>query len=238
MSTSVLMAEAATQFMPWSSEEAVIGTPSALAYGGGRQLKRALDLLATTLILLLILPTFLLIGLLVFLSSPGPILFRQQRIGLNGTSFTLLKFRTMYHGASSAVHETYYRALMQGTAEATGNTFKLRNDSRITPVGRVLRRLSLDELPQLLNVLRGEMSLVGPRPPLPYEVAEYGPRELGRLAVPPGLTGLWQVSGRAILNFHQMIALDLAYVEHWSLWQDLGTLARPPLVVLTGRGAC
>jgi lipopolysaccharide/colanic/teichoic acid biosynthesis glycosyltransferase len=157
---------------------------------------------------------------------------------LNGTSFTLLKFRTMYHGASSDVHETYYRALMQGTAEATGNTFKLRNDARITPVGRILRRLSLDELPQLLNVLRGEMSLVGPRPPLPYEVAEYGPRELGRLAVPPGLTGLWQVSGRAILNFHQMIELDLAYVEHWSLWLDLEVLLRTPLVVLTGRGAC
>jgi len=238
MSTSVLMAEAATQFMPWSSEEAVFGTPAALSYGGGRQLKRALDVLAAMVILLLILPTFLLIGLLVYLSSPGPILFRQQRIGLNGTSFTLLKFRTMYHGASSAVHETYYRALMQGTAEATGNTFKLKNDSRITPVGRVLRRLSLDELPQLLNVLRGEMSLVGPRPPLPYEVADYGPRELRRLSVPPGLTGLWQVSGRAILNFHQMIALDLAYVEHWSLWLDLEILARTPLVVLTGRGAC
>ncbi len=234
MSTSVLMAEAATRFMPWSSE----GTASALSLGGGRQLKRALDLLAATVILLLILPTFLLIGLLVYLSSPGPILFRQRRVGLNGTSFTLLKFRTMYHGASSAVHENYYRALIQGTAEATGNTFKLRNDSRITPVGRVLRRLSLDELPQLLNVLRGEMSLVGPRPPLPYEVAEYGPRELGRLAVPPGLTGLWQVSGRAILNFHQMIELDLAYVERWSLWLDLEILLRTPLVVLTGRGAC
>jgi lipopolysaccharide/colanic/teichoic acid biosynthesis glycosyltransferase len=228
------MAEAATRFMPWPSE----GTASALALGGGRQFKRALDLLAATVLLLLILPTLLLIGLLVYLSSPGPILFRQRRIGLNGTSFTLLKFRTMYHGTSSAVHETYYRALIQGTAEATGNTFKLRNDPRITPVGRVLRRLSLDELPQLLNVLRGEMSLVGPRPPLPYEVAEYGPRELGRLAVPPGLTGLWQVSGRAILNFHQMIELDLAYVERWSLWLDLEILLRTPLVVLTGRGAC
>jgi lipopolysaccharide/colanic/teichoic acid biosynthesis glycosyltransferase len=238
MSTSVLMAEAATEFMPWSSEEAAIGTPATLAYGGRRQAKRVLDLLLATLILLLVLPTFLLIGLLVFVSSPGPILFRQQRVGLNGTSFTLLKFRTMYHGASAEVHQTYYRALMQGTAQATGNTFKLRNDSRITPVGRVLRRLSLDELPQLLNVLRGEMSLVGPRPPLPYEVAEYGPRELGRLSVPPGLTGLWQVSGRAILNFHQMIALDLAYVEHWSLWLDLEILLRTPLVVLTGRGAC
>ena len=213
-------------------------TPAALSYGGQRHIKRAIDLLAAALILLLILPTLLLIGLLVYVSSPGPILFRQRRVGLHGTSFTLLKFRTMYHGAASGVHETYYRALMQGTATATGNTFKLRNDSRVTPVGRVLRRLSLDELPQLINVLRGEMSLVGPRPPLPYEVAEYGARELERLSVPPGLTGLWQVCGRATLNFHQMIDLDLAYIERWSLWMDLTILARTPLVVLTGRGAC
>jgi lipopolysaccharide/colanic/teichoic acid biosynthesis glycosyltransferase len=238
MSTSVLTAEAAPGYVPWASENAVIDMSAALSYGGGRQLKRALDLVATTLILVLVLPTFLFIGLLVLVSSRGPILFRQQRVGLNGTPFTLLKFRTMYHGASSAVHETYYRALMEGTAQPTGNTFKLRNDPRITPLGRVLRRLSLDELPQLINVLRGDMSLVGPRPPLPYEVEHYGPRELGRLSVPPGLTGLWQVSGRAILNFHQMIDLDLIYIQRWSLWLDLKILALTPLVVLTGRGAC
>src|SRR6185295_6235045 len=128
--------------------------------------------------------------------------------------------------------------LIEGKAESTGNTFKMRNDPRITPVGRILRRLSLDELPQLINILRGEMSLVGPRPPLPYEVEQYGPRELGRLTVTPGLTGLWQVSGRAVLNFHQMIDLDLAYIERWSIWLDLKILAQTPLVVLTGRGAC
>jgi lipopolysaccharide/colanic/teichoic acid biosynthesis glycosyltransferase len=238
MSTSVLLAEAATGYAPWAAEEAISDPFSALSYGGGRRLKRALDLLAAAVILLLVLPTFLLVGLLVFVSSPGPIFFRQRRIGLNGTSFTLFKFRSMYHGARSDVHETYYKELMQGTAQATGNTFKLKNDSRITPVGRVLRRLSLDELPQLINVLRGEMSLVGPRPPLPYEVEQYSPRELRRLSVPPGLTGLWQVSGRAVLNFHQMIELDLAYIQSWSLWLDLEILARTPLVVLTGRGAC
>jgi lipopolysaccharide/colanic/teichoic acid biosynthesis glycosyltransferase len=238
MSTSVLIAEAATRYAPWSSEDVVVATPAVLSDASRRRLKRALDLVAATLILLLILPTLLLIGLLVFVSSPGPVLFRQRRVGINGTTFTLFKYRTMYHGASSDIHENYYRALIEGTAQATGNTFKLKNDSRITPVGRVLRRLSLDELPQLINVLRGEMSLVGPRPPLPYEVAQYSPRQLGRLSVPPGLTGLWQVSGRAILNFHQMIELDLAYIESWSLWLDLEILAQTPLVVLTGRGAC
>jgi lipopolysaccharide/colanic/teichoic acid biosynthesis glycosyltransferase len=203
-----------------------------------RWLKRGIDLVAAAVLLLLMLPTFLCIGLLVYVSSPGPIIFRQRRIGLHGSSFTLLKFRTMHSNASSAVHEAYYRTLVQGTAQANGTTFKLRNDTRITPLGRWLRRLSLDELPQLINVLRGDMSLVGPRPPLPYEVDHYGPRELGRLAVPPGLTGLWQVSGRANLDFQQMIDLDLAYIEAWSLWMDLRILAQTPLVVVAGRGAC
>jgi lipopolysaccharide/colanic/teichoic acid biosynthesis glycosyltransferase len=226
LSSSVLIAEAPL--------------PAVFSFGEQRPLlfKRALDLIVATAILLLLLPVLLTIALLVYCSSPGPILYRQQRVGQNRTSFTLFKFRTMYHGASSEVHQSYCRALIQGKASATGNTFKLRNDSRITPIGRILRRLSVDELPQLFNVLRGEMSLVGPRPPLPYEVAEYGPRELGRLAVPPGLTGLWQVSGRATLNFHQMIDLDMAYIERCSLWLDLQILARTPIVVLTGRGAC
>ncbi len=229
MSTSILTAPAPPNYLAWSHHSRVVT---------GRRLKRALDLLATALILALALPAMLLVALLVWTSSPGPIFFRQTRVGRNGQSFTLLKFRTMYHGASSAIHEAYYKALIEGNAEKTGNTFKLKNDPRITPVGKYLRRLSLDELPQLINVLKGEMSLVGPRPPLPYEVEQYGPREFGRLAVPPGLTGLWQVSGRAILNFHQMIDLDLAYVERWSLWLDLTILARTPMVVLTGRGAC
>jgi exopolysaccharide biosynthesis polyprenyl glycosylphosphotransferase len=234
ISSSVLIAEAPTAYAEWSS----IVPTTALSYGSQRRLKRALDLLAAALILLLILPVFLCIALLVFASSPGPILFRQRRVGINGSPFTLYKFRSMYHGAASAVHQNYYRELIQGTASATGNVFKLRNDPRITPIGRILRRLSLDELPQLINVLLGDMSLVGPRPPLPYEVEQYGQRELARLSVPPGLTGLWQVSGRAILNFHQMIDLDLAYIERWSLWLDLKILARTPLVVVTGRGAC
>ena len=235
MSTSVLVADAAPRYVAWSSEEFSF---HANAHEAAKKLKRVLDMLTAAITLLVLLPLLATVALLVWLSSPGPILFRQKRVGINGATFTLFKFRTMYHGASSAIHQAYYKALIEGTADKTGNTFKLKNDPRITPVGRMLRRLSLDEVPQLINVLRGEMSLVGPRPPLPYEVEQYGPRELGRLMVQPGLTGLWQVSGRAILNFHQMIDLDLAYIERWSLWLDLQILARTPLVVLTGRGAC
>jgi lipopolysaccharide/colanic/teichoic acid biosynthesis glycosyltransferase len=148
------------------------------------------------------------------------------------------KFRTMVHGNSSASHKEYYCAFVRGEAQAAHGTFKLVHDPRITRVGRVLRRYSLDELPQLVNVLTGSMSLVGPRPPIPYEVELYGPRESLRLSVTPGLTGLWQVSGRNLLNFQQMIDLDVAYIERWSFWLDIVILARTPLTVLTGRGAC
>ncbi len=232
MSVNVLIGKTAPAYAAWSSESRA--AHCALA----RRVKRALDVLAALLIIFAVLPAGLLVALLVACSSPGPVLFRQRRIGMHGRTFTLLKFRTMYHGAPCSAHEAYYARLIEGTAEATSNTFKLRNDPRVTPVGRCLRHLSLDELPQLINVLRGEMSLVGPRPPLPYEVDQYGARELGRLSVTPGLTGLWQVSGRAALNFQQMIDLDLTYIERWSLWLDLKILARTPLAVLTGRGAC
>ncbi len=203
-----------------------------------RWLKRSLDVVITLVLLVLMLPTLLIIAGLVRLSSPGPVLFRQRRIGRDGEAFTLLKFRTMYENSNSAVHESYVRSLIAGTAEAVGDTFKLQRDVRVTRVGRVLRRLSLDELPQLLNVLAGNMSLVGPRPPLPYEVAVYSRRARRRLEVTPGLTGLWQVSGRSNLDFQQMIDLDLAYIERWSMWMDLQILARTPLIVFTGRGAC
>jgi lipopolysaccharide/colanic/teichoic acid biosynthesis glycosyltransferase len=144
----------------------------------------------------------------------------------------------MRQDSDPATHRAYYAAFVRGEAPAFANVFKLRLDHRITPLGRLLRRLSLDELPQLFNVAQGSMSLVGPRPPLPYEVALYGRREYRRLSVPPGLTGLWQVSGRATLTFGEMIDLDLAYVDQWSLWLDLQMLARTPAAVLAGRGAC
>ena len=152
--------------------------------------------------------------------------------------FCLYKFRTMFANNDQAIHQAYYRALINGEAKPLDGTFKLTYDPRITPIGRFLRRFSLDELPQLLNVLKGDMSLVGPRPPIPYEVELYRPRERSRLSVIPGITGLWQVSGRNSLNFQQMIDLDLAYIERWSLWLDIQILARTVFVVATGRGAC
>jgi lipopolysaccharide/colanic/teichoic acid biosynthesis glycosyltransferase len=149
----------------------------------------------------------------------------------------MYKFRTMFAGSDPAIHQAYIRSLVKGEAEAIGGAFKLSNDPRITPTGRILRRYSLDELPQLFNVLRGDMSLVGPRPPLPYEWDMYDARARLRLSVPPGITGLWQVSGRNVLDFHQMIELDLGYIARWSFWLDLWIVLRTPLVVITARGA-
>jgi lipopolysaccharide/colanic/teichoic acid biosynthesis glycosyltransferase len=199
--------------------------------------KRVLDVAVACILLLALLPLLLVIAFLVWSSSPGPILFSQERVGRNAQRFRMYKFRTMVANGHPDVHRAYYELLVRGVAEPIGGKFKLGNDPRVTALGRILRHYSLDELPQLWNVLRGEMSLVGPRPPIPYEVELYGPREMGRLAVTPGLTGLWQVSGRSLLDFERMIALDLAYIERWSLWLDILILIRTPLVVLSARGA-
>jgi lipopolysaccharide/colanic/teichoic acid biosynthesis glycosyltransferase len=204
----------------------------------GLRMKRGLDITISIVLLILLVPVFIFVALTVRLSSPGPIVFVQPRLGKNGRSFAMYKFRTMLSGGDSAVHRAYVRDLIRGAAEPRAGAFKLSDDRRVTPVGRFLRRYSLDELPQLLNVLRGEMSLVGPRPPLYYEVEMYSTRDHVRLSVSPGLTGLWQVSGRSELTFQQMIDLDLEYVERWSVWLDFKILCRTPLVVITGRGAC
>jgi len=200
--------------------------------------KRALDVLAAGLLLVGLAPVLLLLALAVRISSPGPALFRQQRVGCDGIRFSFYKFRTMYYGADESPHRVYYQQLVNGTARPIGRSYKLEDDPRVTPVGRVLRRYSLDELPQLVNVLLGDMSLVGPRPPIPYEVEFYGARELHRLSVKPGLTGLWQVSGRSTLSFQEMIELDLSYVARWSLTYDLLILLRTPWAVISGTGAC
>ena len=174
----------------------------------------------------------LLTALLVAVSSRGPVLYRQVRCGLNGRRFTLYKFRTMVEGADAQLDEVAH------LNEVSGPAFKARHDPRVTLVGRALRRLSIDELPQLVNVLRGQMSLVGPRPPLPEEVARYERWQLRRLSMKPGLTGLWQVSGRAGLDdFDRWIALDLAYIDQWSLWLDLKILLQTIPAVLSARGA-
>jgi exopolysaccharide biosynthesis polyprenyl glycosylphosphotransferase len=194
-------------------------------------LKRATDITFTCMGLLVIWPVFVAIALMIVLDSPGPVLYRQQRVGKDGRLFQMLKFRSMHRDADQR------RAALSGANEATGPLFKMRNDPRVTRVGRILRRTSLDELPQLLNVLRGEMSLVGPRPPLPSEVEEYEEWQLGRLRAVPGMTGLWQVSGRSEVSFHDMVRLDLHYIRNWSLSLDLEILWRTLPAVLGHRGA-
>lgn len=188
--------------------------------------KRPMDILLGSILLTLLLPAFGLIALLVKMTSRGPVLFRQERLGLNATPFTLHKFRTMYVGADEHTHREYFQQYLRG-ASAPGessNVYKLRSDPRITPVGGLLRRLGLDELPQMINVLRGEMSLVGPRPPLHYEVAHYTARHIARLAVKPGMTGLWQIQGRDVVDFESMIDMDLEYARRQSIWLDLKIL--------------
>ena len=188
--------------------------------------KRPFDVLVATLLLVLTAPVAVVVALIVKVTSPGPILFRQERLGQNGRPFTLYKFRTMYHGACVELHREYFKLYRQG-ARAPGQPrplYKLRRDPRITPLGGTLRRLALDELPQLYNVLRGDMSVVGPRPPLRYEVEHYTQRDLLRLAVKPGITGLWQVRGRDVVDFDTMITLDLEYIQRQSLALDLWVL--------------
>jgi lipopolysaccharide/colanic/teichoic acid biosynthesis glycosyltransferase len=176
-------------------------------------------------------PLLLAIAAAVKVTSPGPVLFRQRRIGLRGRPFTMVKFRTMRTGADSDV-ET-----LRAEHRVSDVMFKMKDDPRVTRVGRWLRRFSLDELPQLFNVIRGDMSLVGPRPALPEEVAKYEDWHLDRLEVPPGITGLWQISGRADLSFDECVQLDLFYIENWSLAYELFILGKTIPVLLSRRGA-
>ena len=211
----------------------------------GRATKRMIDVLGSLSLLALLSPVFLAIAVAVKLTSEGPVLFRQKRIGEYGTPFTFLKFRSMYTDNDSSQHKEYVRQLIAGRAAkqpTDGNgegVFKLTNDPRITPVGSFLRRTSLDELPQFLNVLRGEMSLVGPRPPVPYEVEAYATWHRRRLLeAKPGITGLWQVEGRSRVGFDDMVRLDLRYARNCSPWLDLKILIQTPRAVIAGNGAC
>jgi lipopolysaccharide/colanic/teichoic acid biosynthesis glycosyltransferase len=215
------------------------------------------------LALVLCAPLFLVIAAAIKLNSPGPVFFVQQHVGLGGRVFDFYKFRTMVHNADDAVHREFSRDFIRGNDEghpgngnghghgnghANGNgngnghgngakVFKLTSDPRVTAIGTFLRRTSLDELPQLLNVLRGDMSLVGPRPPVVYELEHYLDWHKRRLSIRPGLTGLWQVSGRSSVPFDEMVLLDLYYIEHRSTWMDLRIMARTLPVMLTGNGA-
>jgi exopolysaccharide biosynthesis polyprenyl glycosylphosphotransferase len=199
--------------------------------GWQRIVKGAVDRGLAALALLVLAPALLVIAGAVRLTSPGPALYRQERVGLNGESFTMLKFRSMVVDADRRLDD------LRAENISDGLLFKIHNDPRVTSVGRLLRRLSLDELPQLVNVLRGTMSLVGPRPPLPGEVARYDTQVNRRLLVKPGLTGLWQVSGRSDLPWEEAVRLDLRYVENWSLALDLLILWKTARAVLTSSGA-
>ncbi len=199
--------------------------------------RRLFDITVATAALLLFAPIILLAGLAVLASSPGPVLFRQRRLGRDRTPFTVLKFRTMWAGADSGPHREYVQTLLEGSApEPDGGLYKLAVDSRVTRVGRFLRSWSLDELPQLINVLRGEMSLVGPRPVIPYEAELYPDDYLPRFAVKPGLTGLWQVSGRNERTYEEMVRFDVEYAERKSLGLDALILLKTVWVVLRRKG--
>jgi lipopolysaccharide/colanic/teichoic acid biosynthesis glycosyltransferase len=207
--------------------------------------KRWIDICGSLAALVLLFPVFLATALAVKLTSKGPVLFRQVRLGQYGRKFTFLKFRSMYVDNNSKIHEEYVTRFIAGSADSalSGNNqqtvYKLTVDPRVTPVGRFLRKTSLDELPQFLNVLKGEMSLVGPRPPVTYEFERYDLWHKRRLlAVKPGITGLWQVDGRSRVKFDDMVRLDIRYARTWSLWLDLKILAHTPTAVISGSGAC
>jgi lipopolysaccharide/colanic/teichoic acid biosynthesis glycosyltransferase len=201
---------------------------------------RALDVIGAVVGLVLLAPAMLIIAIAIRLESPGPVVFRQRRVGRSLKPFTVCKFRTMRRGASTEVHKQFVLGLIAGDqpTDAEGRPrFKLSADDRVTRVGRILRRSSIDELPQLWNVLRGDMSLVGPRPPIQYEVDEYPLHWFARFAVKPGITGLWQVNGRSELPLEQMVELDIEYARRRSLLLNVWILLRTVPAVMSGRGA-
>jgi lipopolysaccharide/colanic/teichoic acid biosynthesis glycosyltransferase len=206
--------------------------------------KRLMDVVGSAIALTFNAPVFLVIAFVIKMSSKGPVFFRQQRIGQHGEPFTFLKFRTMQVNNDPGLHKEYVQKLIAGRAEpasSNGNghgIYKIKSDPRVTKFGAVLRRTSLDELPQLINVLRGEMSLVGPRPPIKYEVDAYDIWHRSRLLeAKPGITGLWQVNGRSRVKFDDMVRLDIRYARTWSVWLDIKILLQTPHAVLLGEGA-
>jgi exopolysaccharide biosynthesis polyprenyl glycosylphosphotransferase len=209
----------------------------------GDAAKRMFDIAVSLVLLALLSPLFLVIAALVKLKSPGPVFFRQQRVGQMMKPFMMLKFRTMSVNADHAIHHKFVSSFINSGGQAldSGNAglFKIANDPRVTAIGRFLRKTSVDELPQLWNVLRGDMSLVGPRPPLQYEVEQYQSWHRRRvLEAKPGLTGLWQVSGRSRTTFDEMVRLDLRYARSYSVWTDIKILLATPRAVISGKGAC
>jgi lipopolysaccharide/colanic/teichoic acid biosynthesis glycosyltransferase len=202
-----------------------------------RFLKRCFDIGASAVLLLLCAPAVAFIALLIKGDSPGPVFFRQKRLGLDMREFTLLKFRTMYDGTDEEAHREYISQIMHPSAlPAANNLYKLERSEMVTAVGRWLRKTSLDEIPQLVNVLRGDMSLVGPRPCIPYEVEFFAPHHFDRFLVPAGITGLWQVEARAHSTFVEALDLDVKYARGWSLGLDARLLLRTPILIFRRRG--
>jgi len=218
--------EEAQWMFPWLQRPSIPVKP--ISYASA---KRVLDVTLALLGLLVCAPLLALVALIVRLSSRGPVIFQQTRVGAGGQFFTCYKFRSMFVDAERR------RAQLADHNEVSGPVFKIKRDPRMTPAGRILRKLSLDELPQLINVLKGDMSIVGPRPPIPEEVAQYDLREQGRLAVKPGLTCIWQISGRSDLDFARWVELDLEYIEQMSFWKDVSIILRTIPAVLSTRGA-
>lgn len=194
-------------------------------------LKRGFDIVGSLALIAIFGIPMLLVAIAIRIESRGAPIIRQRRNGLYGATFNMFKFRSMVDGAEQMREELSHQN------DADGPLFKIKDDPRRTRIGKFIRRTSVDELPNLFNVLKGDMSLVGPRPPLPHEVEEYTTRQMGRLAVKPGMTGLWQINGRSLLSFDEMIDLDLAYVETWSLAKDISIMVRTIPAVLTQRGA-
>ena len=207
-------------------------------------LKRMTDIAGGLMALAMCSPVMLAIAIGIKLTSKGPVFFKQKRVGQYGQSFTFLKFRSMYVNNDNTVHREFVAKLIaseeggHGAPGKESNVYKIKNDKRVTPLGKILRRTSLDELPQFINVLHGEMSLVGPRPAIPYELANYKTWHRRRvLEVKPGITGLWQVTGRSRVKFDDMVRLDLRYATSWSPWLDVKILMRTPMAVIKGSGA-
>ncbi|HEV7452264.1 MAG TPA: sugar transferase [Pseudonocardiaceae bacterium] len=199
--------------------------------------RRAVDLMVVVVALLVLVIPMLLVAMAIRLGSSGPALHRQQRVGRGGRLFTMYKFRTMRVGGSDAQHRELIVRELRGEDTSVNGSWKIDSDPRVTRIGSILRRTSADELPQLINVLLGHMALVGPRPCLEWEAAMFPPKFAGRFDVPPGLTGLWQVSGRSTMGTLEMLELDLVYVRSWSFWSDLKILMRTVPTLLRGHGA-
>ena len=219
-------------------------TPQALVDRlGSYQLKRSLDFLSALVALLFFGPIMLVVALIVAATSRGPVIFRQQRLGKGGVPFTFYKFRSMVVDVDDRIHREYMAQLIRGQDAASAPdagpaTYKMKSDPRVTRIGRIIRMTSIDELPQLFNVLKGDMSMVGPRPPIPYEAAHYEPWHLRRILIAkPGITGLWQVDGRSRVTFSEMVRMDLRYIRHCSLWLDLKIMVKTIAVVLRCSGA-